>query len=458
MQISNILSSVQTFDVVLPQFQREYVWSKEDAKQLIISLFKNYPTGSLLFWKASGENIPELKGIKVNRSNIGLTSVILDGQQRITTLYLLIKGEIPPYYDEHDITNDPRNLYFNLETGEFQYFMKTKMQDNPLWQKVTDCFDSSKVNAVDITMEYGKKVNDGIENWGNNSLDTNLLSKVNNNLIRLQNIRNIEYHIQIVPSEARIDEAIDVFDRVNSQGTKLTDAELVLTHITGKWPDARSVIKEKIQKLEAEEYHLELDFFTRCMVIALTDSALLNKNSKLNYDRFTKEDYIKAWNKISKSVDYLVPILKHEGLYTSTSDMSTNYVLIPLIAYLLKKEKFTESMKYGFLYWMNLAQIWSRYSGQTNERLDKDVHHVSTSLSTIEDMVREIEDMRGRIEVKSADLEGRGANHPLYRMLYVVTKNKKAIDWANGSPIQGVIGDIYSIQSHHIFPQNFLYK
>jgi len=107
---------------------------------------------------------------------------------------------------------------------------------------------------------------------------------------------------------------------------------------------------------------------------------------------------------------------------------------------------------------MFLALIWSRYSGQTDQRLEKDVNSVNNEPEPIKALINEIQDLRGRLEVTPADLEGRGAPHPLHKMLYVITKNKKAIDWANGGPISGTIGDYYSIQSHHIFPQAYLYK
>ena len=73
-------------------------------------------------------------------------------------------------------------------------------------------------------------------------------------------------------------------------------------------------------------------------------------------------------------------------------------------------------------------------------------------------MINEIEDQRGRIEIKPADLEGRGSGNPLHRMLYVIAKFNKATDWANGGSLQDTMGDYYSIQSHHIFPQAFLYR
>ena len=57
--------------------------------------------------------------------------MILDGQQRLTTLYMFVTGEIPPYYTREDITTDVRNLYFNVADGDFQYYQPVRMRDNP---------------------------------------------------------------------------------------------------------------------------------------------------------------------------------------------------------------------------------------------------------------------------------------------------------------------------------------
>jgi hypothetical protein len=195
------------------------------------------------------------------------------------------------------------------------------------------------------------------------------------------------------------------------------------------------------------------------MVITLTKSALYKKNAKLKYNVFTEKDYKNAWNKVSKALDYLIPILMQDGLISSTNDLSTNNALVPMIAYLVENDnRFTGNMKYQFLYWMFLALIWSRYSGQTDARLDKDIYIINNEEDIIKALVQEIEDSRGRLEVKESDMEGRTAGHPLYKILYVITKANKAVDWSNGGAIYGTIGDYYSIQSHHIFPQAFLYK
>jgi len=94
MKVSELLDNIRKQDLVLPEFQREYVWTKDQAKQLIVSLVRGYPVGSLLFWRT--DNPPDLKNIEQIPDKLGTLLVILDGQQRLTTLHMLITGHIPP--------------------------------------------------------------------------------------------------------------------------------------------------------------------------------------------------------------------------------------------------------------------------------------------------------------------------------------------------------------------------
>lgn len=104
MKISTILEKIDENQLFVPAFQREYVWKRDDAKQLIDSLIKEYPTGTMLTWETA--NPPELKGPHKYNEKQGAVRLLLDGQQRVTTLYMLINGEIPPYYTAPEIMND----------------------------------------------------------------------------------------------------------------------------------------------------------------------------------------------------------------------------------------------------------------------------------------------------------------------------------------------------------------
>ena len=147
MKIREVINKIDERHLFIPAFQREYVWKRPDAKNLISSLIKDYPTGTMLTWETT--NPPELKGDYAYESNKGAVKLILDGQQRITTLYLLITGEIPPYYREDEILNDIRGLYVNVETLVLEYYKKTIMENDPLWVNITDIFKDN-INVFDI--------------------------------------------------------------------------------------------------------------------------------------------------------------------------------------------------------------------------------------------------------------------------------------------------------------------
>ena len=443
MLISELISHIRTQDLVLPEFQREYVWSREQSKQLLVSLIRKYPVGGLLFWKT--QQPPDLKNVKEMPEKLGTVQVILDGQQRLTTLYMLVTGEIPPYYTNNDITNDIRDLYFNVEDGDFQYFQPVRMRDNPRWVRVVDCFNSGLVSAFAVA----RKTVDDVEGA------FQMAESYDSNLSKLRGIRDADMPTQVIPTEASLDSAIDVFDRVNSQGTKLTEADLALTHVTGKWSQARRTLKCKIDKLKRQSFEFDLTFMTRALVATVTGHALFE-----HIHAVPRPQLEEGWTRLSKMLDYAIGILPNHASIHSTRDMSTTNPLIPIVRFLtLNDGRFpSDASLRKALHWFCVAQIQQRYTGLTDSRLEHDVTIVNREDLPWQSLLNQIVDQRGRIEVLSDDFEGRGTTHPLYKMAFVLSKAHGAVDWFNGLSLAAHIGDSYRIHSHHIFPQSLLYQ
>jgi len=442
MKIRMLMDAIRAQGLVLPEFQREYVWRKEQSKQLMDSLFKRYPVGSLLFW--STENPPELKGIPELPDKLGMFQVILDGQQRLTTLYMLIIGEIPPFYTDRDIKYDPRDLFFSLDTGEFQYYRASLMKGSRLWWRVVDCY-KEKVKVFEIAKKQA----------ATDSEVADLAERYTDNLNTLRAIRDIDLPEQTVPSHATIDDSIDIFDLVNSQGTPLSDADLALAHVTGKWPGARATMKEKIADLEKHNFHFRLSFMTRALTGVVVRRALFETIHERK-----KPELQEGWRHLARILDYLVTILPNWACIHSTDDLNTANVLVPLVVYLsLNDGKFPgEKALKNAVHWLYAAHIWSRYTSQTDQRLEHDLSLVVREISPWDVLRTQIIDQRGRIEVKANDLEGRGIQHPMYRMTFILAKAHGAIDWFNGVPLDTVHGEAYRRHSHHIFPVSVLYK
>lgn len=440
MKIVNLLEGIKNLEIVLPEFQREYVWKKKQAKELFNSLFNDYPTGSLLFWDTNTP--PEIKRNAKAVKNVGIYKVILDGQQRLTTLFLICEDKIPPYYTEEDITNDPRDLHVNLHTGEFE-FLNNKI-NGIFWIKVSTIFTQG-INTVSLIQNSDIPDNEKFQ----------ILSIVNDNYMKIRNIKEKEYLYHTVPSTANIHKAIKIFDLINSQGTKLSNSDLALSHISGIWPQARNEFKNKNLNLKGSyEFSFGLDFYTRCLVITLSKSASLTDNKNLDYENLTKVQCTDAWTKIAKAIDHLLPLLKNEASIFSSEELTSDYLILPILTYIIFKNDFSETIKNGFFYWMYLAILFSRYSGQTNQTIESDINTVLTYEDPIPQLVKDINYIKGRLHISPTDLENISTSkNPFYKILYIISRIN-AIDLLTGNklnlPLNKINNDI------RIFSKEFL--
>ena len=133
MKIEAILHSIDLGSIALPEFQRGYVWNREQVRGLMESLYRKHPVGGLLVWVTNTDTAPT-RGEKELAP--GTVKLLLDGQQRITSLYGIVRGKPPKFFD-----GNPQaftGLYFNLAEETFEFYAPLKMKDNPLWINVTE--------------------------------------------------------------------------------------------------------------------------------------------------------------------------------------------------------------------------------------------------------------------------------------------------------------------------------
>src|SRR3954454_853929 len=96
MKIEDILSQIDLGSMALPEFQRGYVWNRDQVRGLMQSLYRRYPVGSLLVWVTKTE-IADARG-QVTMTP-GSVRLLLDGQQRITSLYGIVRGRPPKFFE-----------------------------------------------------------------------------------------------------------------------------------------------------------------------------------------------------------------------------------------------------------------------------------------------------------------------------------------------------------------------
>ena len=133
MTIDEILKLIDIGSYAMPVFQRGYVWNREQVRKLMNSLYKGYPIGQLLVWNTSTDPTLSRGNGELTPGNVNL---ILDGQQRITTLYGIIKGIPPKFFDGN--ANSFTNLYFHIDEEIFEFYQAAKMKNDKAWISVTE--------------------------------------------------------------------------------------------------------------------------------------------------------------------------------------------------------------------------------------------------------------------------------------------------------------------------------
>lgn len=445
MKISQILDKIDEHQLFVPAFQREYVWKRNDAKRLLDSLIKDYPTGTMLTWDTNQP--PEFKGKIQYRSEMGTVKVILDGQQRITTLYMIIRGEFPPYYKAEEITHDTRSLYVNVESLELSYYQKKLMDNNPLWVKLIDIFNKN-VRLKDVVRaleDIGQEV----------SRDRDDL--IDDNLNAITRIMDRDFPEQSVPVKATLREAIDIFYIVNASGVNLTDAELALAQICGYWPKAREELKKKLFELEKEGFVFKLDFLVYVLLGVLYNMG--SEMSKLHTP--DNEDRIKeAWKKLSgETLDYVMNIMRSKAFIDHTKEINSVYALVPIIVYVYKKnsEPLSEMEIKKVVKWFYYSQIRQRYISQMPQKLDKDISIAVQSENAFDELLSIIKAERP-LEISKDEFIGVDIRNALYGLMRWYFKSKNAVCLSTGISIRQNMGKKYALEQDHIFPYSLLSK
>lgn len=445
MKISQVLDKIDENQIFVPAFQREYVWKRENAKDLIDSLMNEYPTGTMLTWDTN--NPPELKGNWQYDQRQGAVKIILDGQQRITTLYLLIRDKIPPYYKESEILKDPRGIYINLKNKDLQYYREKMMKNDPYWVNITDIFQK-KIRERDIIR--------GIQDAGN-EISREEEDSISDTFRSVEKIPDLEFVEQSVPIKATLKEAIDIFYIVNSSGVNLTDAELALAQISGYWPEARELFKNKLNQLKEEGFVFKLDFIIYCIL-----GIMYNIGSEMTklHDSKNEEKLREVWKKLDEEIlDYVVNFLRSKAYVDHVSEINSVYALVPIIVFIYKKgiANITEVESKKAIKWFYYSQIRQRYISQLPQKLDKDIGIVSKEENPFDILLKNLSAERN-LKITPDEFIGVDIRNSLFSLMKWYFKSRDAVCFTTGQGIRLNMGKKYSLEWDHIFPYSILKK
>jgi hypothetical protein len=438
-KISEILLSIDNDEYTIPEFQRGYVWNSTQVKSFFRSLYLGYPSGSFLIWKTKEPS--KIRGEQKDSNSI-FHQLILDGQQRLTTIYTIFKGQTPDWYEGVSLRTD---LYFNIETEEFEYFMPKKMGSNQEWINVSDFL--SKGGVTNFISGF-KDMSDEHKNYYMLKLEV---------LNKLGNISNYAYYIKEI-TITDIDKVVEIFNLVNKTGTTLNESDLALAIITSNWPSVKDKYRAAIEEYKKHNYDFSFNFFTRCLNILTTERGKFTSEiAEVNEAEFEA-----AWLKLHKILPHIINILRDNAFIDSSDNYNSLYVLYVLVYYLSKNDlNFNnEEEANKAIYWLYTSLLWGRFSGSSESYLEKDMNVIKET-NSIDGLINEMYLYRGsNLSLRPDDLALQGLRSRIYNLFYCAIRAQNAKDWTNPaiSLYSKNMGYNNKLQMHHIFPKAFLYK
>ncbi|MCI0387274.1 MAG: DUF262 domain-containing protein [Acidobacteria bacterium] len=469
--VEELVSKIERGELRLPEMQRRYVWRSTRVRDLLDSLYRGYPSGAILLWET--DELVSLQDFAVTQQKnpYQSTQLLLDGQQRLTSLSAVIRGEPVSVRGR----KRPIELLFNLEhpdelavvtevneeddddliedeidssEDELQrrfdkmtFVVSTrKLEQAPHWVKVSEVF------KTDSDAPFLKRANV-------NGFDDPRYEKYSQRLARLRGVRKYTYRMDILERSLSYDEVTEIFVRVNSLGAKLRSSDLALAQITAKWRNSLKTFQDFQQQCADAGFDLDLGLHLKNMIAFATGQSRF-----LTVGGLSVETLQTAWKQSRQGMEFAINFMKSNTGIDSPTLLSSPFILVTL-AYLGNKRDYqlTADEADQLRFWALAANAKGRYSrGSSETILDQDLTVLKQNGGAPE-LTDRLRLQVGRLDITPQELEGRNQRSALFKTMFMAFRAANAKDWRSNIIIAlDHSGVQHRLQFHHIFPKAVL--
>lgn len=490
-KVEDLLRDVEIGKIGLPDLQRPFVWPDSKVRNLLDSMMKGYPIGYIMLWSSPEdyENTGQIgRNEKIYRQPDDL---VIDGQQRLTALLAAMHG-----VEIRDKNYSVRRIRiaFNPLTRELAVWTQA-YERNPEWiSAISSVFEADREHSTSkFRKAYIRQANEGRERNGKDPLTDEEEDIVEQNINDLLNLGIYTLPTLKINSKADEEDVAEIFVRVNSGGTKLTEKNFIETLLAV----FDNEVHDKIGAFCAES-RIPAERTSYNHIIAVDPSHLIRiavgvafRRARLKYAYMllrgkdlksgitstkTREDNLaKFKDGLALATDLnnwhaFLNLFSRAGYLKGSIVASTNAVVFSYVLYLIGKYSYkVPPMKLNQVItkWIFMATITLFYTGSTESEVEKQF----ADLRDIKDAEGFVSYLESVIETRFTDdyfaytlpssLEGSSANSPAwfgYVASLIVLGTPMLFSTAPLSQhfVVGSSGDKSSIDRHHIFPKNYL--
>jgi len=363
----------------LPNIQRPFVWHPEQITRLFDSIMREYPISTLLVWKTR-DSVKARRFIDNYHLKIKLTDfyvpentrakmLVLDGQQRLQSLFIGLKGSY-----------EGRELFFDVTSGQiavpddirYRFAFKDKLNASWPWVRLKDIvFQNSKLD-LQIAQELVKQAPEKLTEAEWTAVQINI-GRVRKEFVNDDNITFQELDSVDNPDAYKVDDIVEIFIRANSGGTKLGKSDLLFSLLSSSWEEADAEMEELLARLNKNGFAYDRDFVLKtCLTV-------LGKGSRYEVGKFrdgkTKEEIVARWDELAKAILVVHDLLLSQTYIRSDRAMPSYLALIPVIYYRFHyPEKFTKNK--DLAEYLLRALVAGVFSGNPDTMIDRMVRSI----------------------------------------------------------------------------------
>jgi hypothetical protein len=474
--VEELVSMIERGELRLPEMQRRYVWRSPRVRDLLDSLYRGYPSGAVLLWETD-EAVP-LQDFAVEQQATPYQSrrLLLDGQQRLTSLSAVIRGQpvnvrgrkkpiellfnlehpdklavVTEVEEEGDDDDDELELDADAPDSTEDELQKRfdnmafvvatkKLEQSPQWVKVTEVF------KTDNDAPFLKRA-------GVAGFDDTRYEKYSQRLARLRGIRKYIYRMDVLERKLSYDEVTEIFVRVNSLGAKLRSSDLALAQITARWRGSLKVFQAFQSECAKGGFDLDLGLLLKNLIAFATGQSRF-----LTVGGLSLETLQNGWAQSVKGMEFALNFLRNNAGIDSPALLSSPFMLVSLGYFAQRRDYQINADEAARLrYWVLLANAKGRYSrGSSETLLDQDLATIKQD-GGAQELIERLRSQVGRLDVAPEELEGRNQRSALFKTMFLAFRAAGAKDWRSHLAIAlDHSGVQHRLQFHHIFPKAVL--
>ena len=410
-KVRDLIEDYRLGRIVVPEFQREYVWKRSRAPRLIDSLYRQYPISTLLLWNSDEETRPRRRDPKPSRS--GSIDWLIDGQQRVVTLARAVSGD-----DGIDVVFSPDD--------EFRLANAATRRD-ARWFRVSDILDEEHYRQIRRSLPENKV---GMQREA-----------------RFDRVRKIlDYEVPIVRmTDHAFDAAVDAFTRINTLGMKLKRSDLESARVAAKHSgfiaDEVSPFLTKIRTDGFTRINV-MHLFRACAFVAQPDG-----RSRTALHELDRNQVASAWARTKRATEEAIGIVRSQFGLVNMDILWSGSLLVPIIALCATVPPQDRDVK-GMAGWLTAAALYHRYSVASETALDQDLRACRAE-DPIGALVSNIRRDLGGLQALAEDFEGPLMDKGALFALYVACRHRGLLDLFSGASIM-----LQShVDRHHILPR-----